>query len=245
MSNAESGNKNVVLVVGEPNTGKSTALMQMKRQPSFVYLNTDLKELPFKDRFMASVEVAEPEDILTFIDEIEANSEAEGGVLDTLTFLMNLYERLRVKTSHDTQKAWGQYGDFYRDVIHRIKSGTKDYAVLAHVDRVFDEVKQEWIAKVPVKGAVGKVGVEADFSTIVATKVVTIKQLEKLKIENDLLHITEEEKEDGFKHVFQTRKTKETTGEKMRSAMGLWERNELYIDNNLEQVFARLKKYYA
>jgi hypothetical protein len=31
----------------------------------------------------------------------------------------------------------------------------------------------------------------------------------------------------------------------MRSAMGLWNRKELFIDNDLEQVFERLRTYYA
>lgn len=70
-----------------------------------------------------------------------------------------------------------------------------------------------------------------------------IKKLEGF--ENDLLHITDEEREDGFKYVFVTRVTKESVGEKMRSAIGLWSRKELYIDNCLDQVFNRLKQYYG
>ena len=70
-----------------------------------------------------------------------------------------------------------------------------------------------------------------------------IKKLEGF--ENDLLHITDEEREDGFKYVFVTRVTKESIGEKMRSAIGLWSRKELYIDNDLNQVFERLKQYYG
>lgn len=64
-------------------------------------------------------------------------------------------------------------------------------------------------------------------------------------IENDLLTITPEEEEDGVKYVFQTRITKETAGSKMRSAMGLWGRNELFIDNDLDLVFKRLNKFYG
>ena len=63
--------------------------------------------------------------------------------------------------------------------------------------------------------------------------------------ENELLHITDAEREDGFKYVFCTRVTKESIGEKMRSAIGLWNRKELYIDNDLNQVFNRLKQYYS
>lgn len=70
-----------------------------------------------------------------------------------------------------------------------------------------------------------------------------IKTLEKYP--NDLLKITDTEREDGVKYVFQTRITKDSTGEKMRSAMGLWSREELYIDNDLQLVFERLNKFYA
>ncbi len=145
--------------------------------------------------------------------------------------------------SADTQKAWGGYGTFYRNFIHAIKSGSKDYAILAHADTQLNEQAMQMETKVPIKGAVGKIGVEADFTTILSTKQVTIKKLEAYK--NDLLHITDNEREDGFKYVFCTRVTKETMGEKMRSAMGLWSRDELYIDNDLNQVFKRLRDYYA
>ena len=138
---------------------------------------------------------------------------------------------------------WGDYGGFYKDFIHAIKAGTKDYAILAHEDTVLNEQTMQMETRVPIKGAVGKVGIEADFTTILATKQMPIKKLEGF--ENDLLHITDEEKEDGFKYVFVTRVTKDSVGEKMRSAMGLWSRKELYIDNDLNQVFKRLREYYG
>lgn len=72
---------------------------------------------------------------------------------------------------------------------------------------------------------------------------IPVKKLEGF--ENDLLHITDEEREDGVKYVFCTRVTKETAGGKMRSPMGLWNRNELYIDNDIAQVFKRLEEYYG
>ena len=235
---SQEGNKNVVLVMGKPNTGKSTSLMNIKRQDEFAYLNADLKELPFKSRFKVNVEIADAMDVLSFVDDIENEPSVRGGVLDTITFLMNMYERQYVKTARDTQKAWGGYGDFYRNLIHKLKAGTKDYAVLAHAASNYNEENMSMDVSVPIKGAVGKTGIEADFTTIVSTKQMPIAKLEGF--ENDLLHITDEEREDGFKFVFVTRITKDSIGEKMRSAMGLWSRKELYIDNDLEQVFARL-----
>jgi hypothetical protein len=239
-------NKNMVLVMGRPNTGKSTSLMGLQNQHKMAYLNADLKELPFKSNFAANVEISDPADVLQFIDQIESNPDIEGGVLDTITFLMSTYERLYVTPhmgSKKGQAAWGEYGNFYRDMVHRMKSGTKDYAVLAHAASDLNEESSTMDTFVPIKGAVGKTGVEADFTTILSTKQMPLRKLEGF--ENDLLHITDEEKEDGFKYVFVTRITKDSVGEKMRSAMGLWDRKELYIDNNLNQVFDRLKTYYS
>ena len=238
-----SQNKNIVLIMGKPNTGKSTSLMNLHNQNKMVYLNTDLKELPFKSRFIKNVEVADALDVLAYIKEIEQSEQVEGVVLDTLTFLMSMFERQYVNGSANTQKAWGDYGNFYREFIHAIKAGSKDYAILAHEDSFLNEQSMQMESRVPLKGSVAKIGVEADFTTILSTKQMPIKKLEGH--ENDLLHITDEEREDGFKYVFATRVTKESVGEKMRSAIGLWNRNELYIDNDLNQVFNRLKEYYA
>lgn len=235
-------NKNIVLIMGKPNTGKSTSLRNLP-QESMVYLNADLKEIPFRERFMASVEVADAMDVLTYISEIENNPETTGAVLDTITFLMGMYERQYVASAINTQQAWGSYGNFYRELIHAIKAGSKDYAILAHEDTQLNEQSATMETRVPIKGAVGKIGIEADFTTILSTKQMPIKKLEPY--ENDLLRITDEEREDGVKYVFCTRITKEFAGEKMRSAMGLWQRNELFIDNDLDLVFKRLKEYYS
>ena len=238
-----SSNNHIVLVMGKPNTGKSTSLRNLKNQESMIYLNTDLKALPFKSKFLKTIDVADAMDVIGYIQQIEEVPTVTGAVLDTITFLMSMYERQYVLNATNTQKAWGDYGIFYRDFIHAIKSGTKDYAILAHEDTTLNEQTMQMESKVPVKGSVGKTGVEADFTTILSTKEISVKKLEAYQ--NDLLHITDEEREDGVKRVFCTRISKEFIGDKTRSAMGLWKRNELFIDNDLDQVFTRLREYYA
>lgn len=240
-----SQNKSIVLIMGKPNTGKSASLRNMP-QESMVLLNADLKEMPFRDRFMMSVDISDAKDTVDFIRQIEGEEGVTGAVLDTITFLMQMFERQYVAPFAGTktgQTAWGDYGNFYRELIHEIKSGSKNYAILAHEDESLNEQAMMMESKVPIKGAVGKVGVEADFTTILRSMAVPLSKLEG--IENDLLVITDEEREDGIKYVFQTRLTKETAGGKMRSAMGLWGRNELYIDNDLNKVFGRLKQFYG
>lgn len=237
-------NKNVVLVMGPPNTGKSASLRNLN-QESMVYINADNKEIPFKPRFMAVAQLASAVDLTGYIGDIERNPKCTGAVLDTINFAMSLYERQVVVPQaggKSGQAAWGDYGNFYRDFIHKIKTGTKDYAILAHEDRQLNEQSNMMESRVPVKGAVGKTGVEADFTIIVSSMQVPVKLLEGK--ENDLLHITPEEKEDGVKYVFVTRITDKFAGGKMRAPMGLWKRNELFIDNDLNLVFNRLKDFY-
>lgn len=238
-------NKNIVLVMGRPNTGKSASLRNLP-QNSMAYLNCDLKETPFRNKFAADIEVPDANDVLGYIQDIEVEPSITGGVLDTITFLMQMYERQYVTPLAGTkqgQAAWGDYGNFYRSFIHAIKSGTKSYAILAHEHTEYNEEKLRNETSVPIKGAVGRVGAEADFTTILSCKQMPIKTLEKYP--NALLNITDDEREDGVKYVFQTRITKDSAGEKMRSAMGLWNRDELYIDNDLQLVFNRLKEFYS
>lgn len=234
-------NKNIIMVMGKPNTGKSASVRNIANEKN-CYLNTDLKELPMKGKFLADVMVSDSMEIFDYLQEIEGNPNTEGAVLDTLTFLMSMYERQYVISSSNTQKAWGDYGNYYRELIHTIKSGSKNYVIMAHEDTTLNEQTAQMESRIPIKGSVGKIGVEADFSIILNTQQVPVKKLEAYQ--NDLLHITDEEREDGVKYVFCTRINKENLGGKMRSPIGLWKREELYIDNDVSLVFQRLKEYY-
>lgn len=235
-------NKNVVLIMGQPNTGKTTSLYFLDNPEKYVYLNTDMKETPFRSKFAVNIGIEDPVDILGYIDEVEDNPDIQGIVIDTLSFMMDMFETQYISEAADSRKMWGEYAQFYKKFIHKIKSGTKDYIILAHEDTFLNEKTNQLESKVPVKGAVGKIGVEADFTTILSSKTVEIKRLQGH--ENSLLNITPDEEADGSKRVFVTRISKEFAGGKMRSAMGLWDRSELFIDNNIQQVLDRLKDYY-
>ena len=91
--------------MGKPNTGKSTSLMKLKNQEKMAYLNADLKELPFRSKFAVNVEITDAYDVLDFIDEIEQEAGIDGGVLDTITFLMTMFERQYVAGAANGQKA--------------------------------------------------------------------------------------------------------------------------------------------
>ena len=82
-----------------------------------------------------------------------------------------------------------------------------------------------------------------DFSVVVSTKKMKLKDLEKYK--NALLTITEDDEDVGFKYVFQTRLTKDTVNERIRAPEGMWARNETFIDNDVSLVLNRIHEHYA
>ena len=134
-------NNKIVLVMGPPSTGKTTSLLKMANTPGVVYINTDLKAVPFKitKGGMKHIEVSDPMDIHRAIEQIEGMDDVHTVVLDTVTYLMEQYESQYVQTSDDTRAAWGGYSNFYRTFMHEIKAGTKNYIILSHQASDFNE----------------------------------------------------------------------------------------------------------
>ena len=100
----------------------------------------------------------------------------------------------------------------------------------------------EMKTSVPIKGSLKNNGIEAYFSTVVSTKKMALKELEKFT--NSMLSYSDEEKELGYKHVFQTRITKNTTGERIRSPMGMFDKDQTYIDNDAQLLLDHLDSFY-
>lgn len=243
-------NKRVVLIAAPPSMGKTHSLHKLANDPGVAYLNTDMKDLPFKvpQDGMKCVKISDAHLAPEALGELEENHpDVHTVILDTITFLMNQYENQYVLTAVDTRAAWQGYGKFYNNLMHGIKSSSKNFIILAHT---YNEQREEGKivvieTKVPVKGAVGKVGVEADYNIVLSARKMTLSDLEPYLEDNELLSINKKEERLGFKFVFQTDLTKETLSEKIRAPMGLWSDNELYIDNDISLIIERLQKYYS
>ena len=200
------------------------------------------KRLPFKNSFK-SFTITDPYQVHEGLEHAADNDEVEGVIIDSLTFLMDMYESQYVIGSANTMKAWADYGNFFRELmLSLVPKINKPVIITAHVRDELDEKNMEMKTFVPIKGSSRNTGVEAYFSTIVASKKVPLKELEAFQ--NDMLNITEEEEILGFKYVFQTRLTKNTTGERIRSPMGMFEPNETYIDNDVNVLIKKLNNFY-
>lgn len=237
-------NEQLVLISGESGSGKSASLRNIPNQDRWIYMNCEAgKRLPFKNSFK-TVKISDPYTVYNVADDAMANRDkCDGMIIDTITFLMEMFESVYVNGSANTQSAWGQYFQFFKNLMQdKVVNWGKPTIILGHTLSKLNEKKMEMETKVPVKGALQNNGIEAYFSTVVSTKKVPITELEKYN--SDLLTITDEDRELGYKHVFQTRLTKETTGERIRSPMGMFTKEQTYMDNDAMLLLRHLHSYY-
>ena len=238
-------NEQLVLIGGYSATGKSASLRNIENQEKWLYMNTESgKRLPFKNKFNSQT-ITDPWQVPGYLDQcIENQDQIDGVIIDSLTFLMDMFESQYVLGSANTMKAWGDFAQFFKTIMQdRVPKFKKPVLILAHFLDVYDEATLSMKTGVPIKGALKNNGVEAYFSTVVSTKKVSINELEKYK--SDLLTVTDEDRELGYKHVFQTRPTKNTIGERIRSPMGMFTKDQTYMDNDAQLLLKHLAEYYG
>lgn len=236
-------NNNLILISGKTATGKSLSLRNIPNPDGVFYLNCENnKGLPFKSGFQEFT-VTDPKQVYEAFVEAENRPNVHTLVIDTATFMMDMYETMYVNNSPNTMKAWGEYAQFFKTLMSQyVANSTKNIIFLAHTMDVMNEAEMVNETLVKVKGSLMNQGIESFFSTVISTKKVPLKVLKDMK--SDMLNITEEEEMLGFKYVFQTRLTKETVNERIRSSMGMWKPTETFIDNDVSIVLAHIHKYY-
>ena len=235
-------NDKLVLFCGESATGKSACLRNLRK---VLYLNCESgKKLPFKPQQFLEKTITDPYQVYEGFQWAESQPEIETIVVDGLNYLMDMFESVHVLPSTNTMKAWGDYSQFFRNLMQQyVAKSSKNIIFTAHTRTIYNETSMAMETKVPVKGALANTGIESYFSCIVSAKRMKLKDLEAYP--NDLLKITPREEALGFKYVFQTQITKDTVQERMRSPMGLFTDAETFIDNDAVLVLKRLNEYYA
>lgn len=244
MSDAIEMNEQLVLISGESASGKSASLRNIPNQERWLYLNCEAgKRLPFRNKFREA-KITDPYEVYSVFDfAMENPADVDGVILDTATFLMEMYESVHIVNATNTQAAWGGYAQFWKNLMQdKVVKFGKPTLILGHTKTELDEANHQMKTAVPVKGSLRNNGIEAYFSTVVSTKKVSIIELEKYN--SNLLEITDEDRELGFKHVFQTRLTKGTVGERIRSPMGMFDKSQTYMDNDAQKLLVHLNEFY-
>lgn len=236
-------NDHLVLLVGKSAAGKSASLRNLDNPEGVMYLNCESnKRLPFPAKFK-QFSITDPLQIEEAFQAAEGMDDVHTIVIDSLTYLMDMYESLYVLGSANTMKGWSDFAQFFKRIMQQhVAKSSKKIIFLAHVvDQVNDEMISE--TAVPVKGALKNNGIESYFSTVIAAKKVPLKELKDYA--NPMLDITPEEELLKFKYVFQTKLTAKTVNERLRGPMGLWDNKETFIDNDMQKVLSHMQDYYG
>lgn len=176
-------------------------------------------------------------------DAAESMPDVHTIVIDSLTYLLDMFESLYVLNSANTMQAWGQFAQYYKQLMQQnVAKSSKRVIFIAHTSDTLNESEMVMETKVPVKGSLKNNGIESYFTVVIASKKVPLKTLKDYK--SDLLTITPEEEALGFKYVFQTKITKDSVNERLRGPLGLFDTKESFIDNNIQLVLNRLQEYY-
>jgi hypothetical protein len=232
------------MICGKSATGKSASLSTIENPEGVMYLNCEAgKRLPFKTKFKQFV-ITDPLQVNEAFDAAENMPGIHTIVVDSLTYLLDMYESVYVLPSANGMQAWGQFAQYYKALMQQyVAKSTKRVVFIAHTSDTLNESEMLMETKVPVKGSLKNNGIESYFTVIVSSKKVQLKTLKDYS--SELLNITAEEESLGFKYVYQTKLTKETVNERMRGPMGLFSNKETFIDNNVQSLLNKLEEYYA
>lgn len=237
-------NDHLVLICGKSGAGKSASLRNLPNPEGVAYLNCEsAKKLPFAAKFKQIV-VTDPYTVYDAFEQAEKTKDIHTIIVDSLTFLMDMFESVYVLPAADTMKGWSQYQQYFKNLMQEyVAKSTKNVIFTAHILDSLNEQEHIMETKVPVKGALKNNGIEAYFSTIVEAVKMDITRLKDYQ--NDLLVISDEDSLLGYKYVFQTKITKDTVNHRIRSSMGLWNQQETFIDNDAAALLTRLHQYYG
>lgn len=237
-------NDHLVLLCGKSATGKSASLMGLRDPEGVMYLNCEAgKKLPFKAKFKQYT-IVDPMQVMEAFEAAESMPDVHTIVVDSLTYLLDMYESVYVLPSTNGMQAWGQFSQYFKVLMQNyVAKSTKNVVFTAHTSDTLNESEMLMETKVPVKGSLKNNGIESYFSVVIASKKVQLKALKEYG--SDALNITPEEIALGFKYVFQCKLTKDTVNERLRGPLGLFDTKETFIDNNIQLVLNKLRDYYA
>ena len=133
-------NNHLVLISGKSSSGKSASLMAIDKPEGVMYLNCENgKKLPFKTKFK-ELTVTDPDQVYQAFTEAEKMADVHTIVIDTLTYLMDMYESTKVLNSTNTMQAWGQYAQYMKILMSQIVAkSTKNVVFLAHTSDILNE----------------------------------------------------------------------------------------------------------
>ena len=113
-------NDQLVLIAGLSAAGKSASLRNIRNQENWFYMNTEAgKKLPFRNKFQ-NFRIADPWEVVQGLDwamDPENPNPPDGIIVDSLTFLLDMFETQYIVGRANSMKAWGDYNQFFKTLL--------------------------------------------------------------------------------------------------------------------------------
>lgn len=238
-----------VLLCGESAQGKSWSLLNLgKDNPkSVAYLSAEAnKGTPFKNNFTKLKKgITSPYEVIQFFKQMEEIDSIEYCILDGFNYLMEMFESQQ-KNGYD---GWKDYAEFIKELHQQvIGPSKKKWLIIAHTYKELMDNGQ-YRFYVPIKGASAKTGLESWYNIVVYAVKFPLKKakemIEQGKVDPNLFFITEDEENDGVKYCYQVRSTPDMAEARIRSLAGMWNKNQIYINNDAQLLMDHLSAYFA
>lgn len=248
-------NKLTVLIEGMSGSGKSTSFADIENQREVLFLNCEGKELPYPHDF-CEFKITEPYQVhaaLNRVHEGQTFKHRSGDlvqprliVMDSFTFLMDMFEAQYIRTAADTRGAWGDYGNFIREtMLDKVSRLHIPFIATTHITVTDDMENMEKASRAAIKGSVGKGnGLESYFTTVLYAKQMRLKDVEPFLEHASMLTLSDEERFDEKKHVFVTRPAKQHSGDRIKSPRGMFSPKDFYMDNSINKLVNHINNFY-
>ena len=214
-----------IMIVGSTGSGKTTSLRNLPLDKT-IYINVDNKMLPFRaNNLYKHVKLENTQQLINGMDAAEEDDNVEYIVIDTLTFLGDLFYTEQVENASNGMSAWQNYKAYINKVIAMAKASNKHYIFLAHDQSTYDEKEMVTKTFAKIQGSLKGGGIEANFTFVLYTAV----------IQDPTTRLP--------KYVFQVNKSAKSLDVSAKTPMGLFA--EPYTeDNDVVDVFKAIEEFY-
>lgn len=95
-------------------------------------------------------------------DYAETQPDVHTIVVDSLTYLLDMYESVHVLTATNTMQAWGNFSQYFKNLMQLyVARSSKNVVFIAHTRDDLNESDMVMETAVPVKGALKNNGIES------------------------------------------------------------------------------------
>lgn len=155
-----------VLCIADSGCGKTSSLRNLDLS-TVCYVNVDAKPIPFRHSDLAkNINLSSTQQLINGMEQIEDDMDIEYCVIDTITFLGDMFYTENIENSSNGMRAWQDYKSYILKVINMAKRSHINYIFLAHAQDVYDEKEMVTKTFAKIQGSLKGGGLEGHFTFV-------------------------------------------------------------------------------